>query len=140
MDKAKRNPNALYCDDPSLTQQHFKEECDINVIVDRAQKTGMVTHLNPRVPRYEDCSISVPLHEAFAACERASALFMELPWQTRERFDNDPAKLLLFLSDPQNREEGVKLGILEPKVDVKGSTPISGVSGANGEKPKAESK
>ena len=32
--------SGLACDDPSLTQQQFKEESDINNIVDRFMKTG----------------------------------------------------------------------------------------------------
>lgn len=44
--------------------------------------------------------------------------FNNLASETRKRFDNDPKKLLTFLSDPKNHEEAIKLGIKEHVEDV----------------------
>ena len=46
---------------PSLTQQQFAKEADINVLIDRYKRTGsfynpMVPSGTPRMPRYEDIS------------------------------------------------------------------------------------
>lgn len=107
--------------EPSLTQQHFAEECDINVILARVAKGAQVSHLNPRMPMYGDFT-GIPVgREAFDFVRRAGDAFMSLDWQTRERFGNDPRKLLDFLENPGNRDEAVKLGLVTapvPKADV----------------------
>lgn len=114
----KRDPNALYCDEPSLTQQHFAEECDINSIVKRASEGALVTHVNARVGQYGDFSNIPDYQQAFAVVQRANALFMDMPWETREKFSNDPRRMVEFLQNPQNREEAVKLGLVKaPVVD-----------------------
>ena len=50
---------------------------------------------------------------------RANEQFASLPSKVRARFDNDPAKLLEFVSNKDNLDEAVRLGIAlapeEPK-------------------------
>lgn len=113
-----RDPNALYCDEPSLTQQHFAEECDINEILRRSALSGVLP-VNDKVPMYGDFTV-VPksLSEAFAMIKQANDLFASLPWQTRERFQNNPEKMITFLNDPSNRDEAIKLGLVKPPVVV----------------------
>lgn len=41
---------------PSLTKQSFKDECDINQIVAKFEKTGLVNHLARGVPQFADVS------------------------------------------------------------------------------------
>ena len=94
----KRDPNALYCDDKSLTQQHFAEECDINEIVRRFGLTGTVPE-DYRAPQYGDFSEVTDYHTALNAVRAADAAFMELPADLRYRFSNDPARLIAFLED-----------------------------------------
>lgn len=140
MPKDKRDANALYCDEASLTQQHFAQECDINEILKRAAKTGQLP-INDKVPMYGDF-VAVPksLSEAFSLIKQANDLFMSLPWEARERFGNDPERMVAFLNDPKNREEAVKLGLVKPipaKDDVSGAGSTSGDSGANAAPSKA---
>lgn len=129
---AKRDPNALYCDEPSLTQQHFAEECDINEILRRSAQTGQVP-VNSKVPMYGDFTL-VPksLTEAFAVIKQANDLFTSMPWQVRERFGNDPQKMVEFLNDAKNRDEAIKLGLVvkqeskEPKASETPASPPAG--------------
>lgn len=114
----KRDPNALYCDEPSMTKQSFVDECDINQIIDRARNGGSVDHLNARVPVYADVSNIPDYRSALDVVREADASFMALDAKVRERFANDPGRLLDFLKDPQNYDEGVKLGLLTPKKPV----------------------
>lgn len=115
-DEKKRDPHALYCDDPSLTKQSFAEECSIDEILRRAQNGQDISgSLSGRVARYGDFTNVPNFHEAQNLIARANAAFMELPWQVRERFSNDPAVMVEFLQHDENYEEALKLGLLSPE-------------------------
>lgn len=114
---AASNESGLACEEPSLTQQHFKDETDINNILRQFNVTGMLPEA-PLSPRYGDFSGIVDYHSALNAVIAAEDSFMTLPAQIRARFENDPAQLIDFLSDENNRQEAVKLGLLEvPKAE-----------------------
>lgn len=98
----------------SLTQQHFKEECDINTIVRRYAVTGVMPNVNPKPPIYGDFSEVPDYQAAFAAVAHAGELFASLPSAVRDRFGNDPARMIAFLQDSANRAEAEKLGLIEP--------------------------
>lgn len=116
MPKEKRDPNALYCDEPSLTQQHFAEECDINEILRRSAISGHLP-VNDKVPMYGDfTTVPQSLTEAFSLIKQANDLFAAMPWQVRERFQNNPQKMIEFLNDEKNRDEAVKLGMVKAPV------------------------
>lgn len=108
--------------DKPLTQQSAKDECDINVIIDRIKRGADIPSTQPNPPRYGDFS-SVPtdLRECLNVVRQADELFMTLDAKVRRRFDNDPAKMLDFLNDEKNRQEAVDLGLVyapEPVEDV----------------------
>lgn len=112
----KRDPNALYCDDASLAQQHFAEECDINEILRRSALTGSLPVSN-RTPVYGDFTqVPKSLLEAMAMVKQANDLFDGLGWQVRERFGNNAEKMIAFLNDSKNRDEAIKLGLVKPAV------------------------
>lgn len=127
MAKPVRDPNALYCDEPSLTQQHFASECDINEILRRSAISGQLP-TNERVPMYGDfTTVPKSLLEAMAMVKQANDLFATLPWQARERFSNNAEKMIEFLNDPANRDEAIKLGLVKAPVapeSVPGGTPV----------------
>lgn len=110
----------LACADPSLAQQNFKDECDINHIVKQFGLTGELPG-KPLSPQYGDFTGVLDYHSAVNAVLAAQDDFMELPAQMRSRFDNDPAKLIDFLSNEGNREEAIKLGLVAEKTI---STPV----------------
>lgn len=43
---------------------------------------------------------------------QAQQNFMLLPAEIRERFNNDPGRLIAFLEDDRNKNEAIKLGIV----------------------------
>lgn len=96
---------------PSLTQQSFKDECDINTIVRRFGLSGAMPE--PLAPQYGDFSDAVDFHSAMNAVRSASEGFMTLPADMRKRFDNDPANLIRFLQDDANRPEAIALGLVD---------------------------
>lgn len=118
----------IFFTEPSLTKQQFKDEADINKIIAKYKKTGMPTnYLNNREPVYRDVSSVPSYQEALDVVRTAQDTFMAMPSNVRSRFDNDPAKLLAFLQDPANAEEGVKLGLLQVggvPVPKTGDTPL----------------
>lgn len=100
---------------PGKTQQQFREECDINTIVRRFGITGQAPAPD-RLPEYGDFSQVTDFFSAQLAVREATERFMTLPSSVRERFANDPQRLLEFVSDEENREEGIKLGLFNAPV------------------------
>jgi len=120
----------LVCPEPTLAQQNFKDECDINHIVRQFGLTGELPG-KPLSPQYGDFSGVLDYHSAVNAVLAAQDDFMELPAQLRSRFNNDPAELIDFLANEQNREEATKLGLVAAK-------PISEPSETPSVEPKAD--
>lgn len=89
---------------PSRTRQEFQEECDINNIMKKYFKTGVLTHVNRNAPMYGEVP-ACDFREAFEIVEKSENLFSELPAELRAHFDNDPSKFLEFMEVPENRSE-----------------------------------
>lgn len=124
-------------DEPSMAQQHFKDECDVNNILRKYQSTGLVTHVANGIPSYGDFSSVLEYQQAQNILIEAQDAFEALPASLRKRFDNDPAVMLEFIENPDNREEAEKLGLVVSRVsgtnDVNGSSAnLSGDSIDNG--------
>ena len=106
--------------EPTMTQQHFKEECDINTIMERFGVTGELP-TNIRQPMSADFIEAMNFHEAQNALLEAKNSFMELPAQVRAKFENDPAALIQYLeadldeNGSKEREEFMgKYGLAKP--------------------------
>lgn len=99
----------------TLTQQHFAEEVDINNIVSRALKTGLLgdpMSIGTRQAIFTDVASIGDYQSNLNKIIAAQNAFMELPADLRSRFNNDPANLLAFLSDVNNKDEAIKLGLI----------------------------
>ena len=112
--------------EPSMTQQQFAEDCDLNNIVDKnfnLKDPSFVTKLqlssgqSKREPIYGDFSGVSDYQSALNLVKTANEQFYSLPSKVRDRFSNDPQKLLEFCEDPANYDEGVKLGIYQSKAE-----------------------
>lgn len=98
----------------SKTQQQFKEEADINNVMMKYQKTGILGNiLDQRQPFHGDFTTGFEFQEAQNMIAETTQKFEALPSDLRERFGNSPAKLLDFIADPQNRIEAEKLNLIE---------------------------
>lgn len=94
------------------TRQEFAEDCDINVIMSRYEKTGVINHFSPRSLDYVDFSeIPDNLQDALQMLEDAKASFMTLPASVRTTFDNDPLRFVAFASDPKNLDKMREWGL-----------------------------
>lgn len=114
----RKNDGTIYFDGPNPTVQSSAEDCDINVIIERAKRGMDVSHLvNPRGGFYGDFTQFPDLREAMLMSIKAQEMFMALDPHIRKRFDNDPAKLVEFCEVAENREEAIRLGLIEAPVE-----------------------
>lgn len=118
-------------EEPSMAQQHFKDECDVNNILRKYESTGLVTHVANGTPSYGDFSSVLEFQQAQNILIEAQDAFEALPASLRKRFDNDPALMLEFIENPDNREEAEKLGLVDKKsskvVEASGNSSSSSV-------------
>lgn len=106
--------SGLQCDDDSLTQQQFKEESDINTIVNRFLKSGVLP--NPvNMPQYVDYEGVFDFQSAMNVVRQADENFMRMDANVRARFNNSPQEFLEFFGNPNNSEEAIRLGLALPK-------------------------
>lgn len=110
-------------DDPSLTRQEFKDECDLGMILKRFQATPEGRQALSSAQgfaetcQFGDVSAVPDFRAARDAVIAANQRFMALPPIVRRRFDNDPAAFLDFMQNPANESEARSLGLLKPKVE-----------------------
>lgn len=100
----------------TLTQQHFRDECDINNIMARYEKTGMlIDPLNPptRQPLFGDFSGLPSFMEAQNAIREGVELFEALPARIRKAFNNDPVAYCDFISDRNNLDQALEMGLVD---------------------------
>lgn len=95
----------------SMTQQQFKEECDVNNILAKYRKNGLVTHLSKHNGNFGDFSNVEDYQTSLGKLMEAQNAFLQLPSELRSKFQNDPANLVAYLSDPKNDEEAIKFGL-----------------------------
>lgn len=138
---AKKKPWVIYCtSDEDCTKQSFKDECDMNHIISRINKTGFVpleAQDSLRKQIYGDASNAPSsLEDVYAIVSRADGAFLSLPAHLRERFGG-PSGLLSFLEDPANVKEAQDLGLVaKPQptpLSAKNSAPST--SAGNSETP-----
>lgn len=103
----------LNCNEKTRTKQQFKGDCDINSIVKQHSVTGVLEHVQSRVPVYGDAR-ALDYQEAMNLVISAQESFEGLPSNIRRRFDNDPKKFIEFIDNPKNEDEARELGLLNP--------------------------
>jgi phage internal scaffolding protein len=96
----------------SRTNQSFKDQCDVNLIIAKYRKTGEITHVrNVAQGSYMDCASVPEFQEAQNIIARANSLFADVPANIRAHFDHSPEKFFAFLQDDKNAEEAIKMGL-----------------------------
>lgn len=114
-----RRDVSIDCSEPKLTDQSFKNQCDINVIMANYAKTGVFGHVNSSEPKYIDNSNIPSLEQAFEVVYAAEEAFYELPADIRKLMDNDPSQLENFISNKENAELLLKHGVLMERKNQK---------------------
>jgi len=93
------------------TKQAMRDECDINLIMARYSKTGLLTHLAEGIPQFVDVSEVGDYRAATENVRRVEEYFMGLPSQVRKEFDNDAAAFMEFLESGASEDDLRELGL-----------------------------
>lgn len=111
-DKSERYPHKTGGE--PMTEQHHKKACDINNIIAKYAKTGLVDHINRHQGTYGDAT-GADFKAAQDLIAEQTSIFYELPAKVRTQFDNDPAQYL----DLMQTDDGLETlrGLLTPKQD-----------------------
>lgn len=110
-------------EEPSLTQQAFKEDTDVNIVLERYMKTGEI-QLSKKQGFYGDVSEIPDLTQATEIVAKAQQAFDSLDAKIRYEFKNDPRLLMQFLQDPKNKQRGIELGLFnKPEISAEGTAP-----------------
>lgn len=113
---------------PSVTRQEFKDDADINKIVERVLRGEVVPQ---EFGSYGDFTGVASFQDAMNQVMDARAAFDALPARVRSRFHNNPAALVDFLSDEGNLDEAVRLGLVKPEKEESGGGRVGASAGAD---------
>lgn len=109
---------------PTRAQQHQKDEVDINQIMARYVKTGVIDHVAQYKGQYTE-NRETDYHSAMNLITRADQMFLDLPSQVREKFSNDPGKFLEFVENPDNHSKLTEMGLTTSQPITKPDTEVS---------------
>lgn len=114
---------SLAFDKPSMTDRSFKDECDINKIVERCMRVGWPE--DPGTAQYGDfANMPGTLQEAYDLFHDAEEKFAALPSDLRKVFDNDPAQFLMSFQDPAKKDLLVAHGLIETPAHEQKASPV----------------
>lgn len=94
-----------------FTEQSHKEECDVNNIIQKYDRTGIITHVSKIEARYGDCT-GADFRAAQDLYLNAQKMFDDLPAHIKKRFNQNAGELLEFMDDEKNRDEAIELGLI----------------------------
>lgn len=112
--------------DQTHVQQNLRDETDINRIMSKYRKTGVLTHVSSAVGQYGDFSDVPDYKTGLERIYGAQDLFMSLPATIRDRFNNDPAKFIEFTTDEKNIDELRSMGLAPKKAQAEAERPPLG--------------
>jgi len=115
-DKVNRVATDVENDEPTKTQQQFKDEVDLNVMMKRMGVTGKDMPAAPQDPRfYGDFTSTFDFRDSLDKTREAADRFNALPAEIRRKFDNNPLYLHDWIMDTTNHEQAVELGLLKKR-------------------------
>lgn len=128
------------------TKSEFADDCDINLIMARYKKTGILPDAaRAAAAKYGDFSAVPTFAEMQDKIAAAQQLFLALPATVRKAFDNDPHQFLNASQTAEGRDLMVKLGLgkaeepsAPPSQPAASSAPVAPASGDKPEAVKGE--
>lgn len=114
------------CSGPSLTQQEFAVEADINRIVDKHVKSGLPF---PTGGQFADVSNVPDFNQAMDTVVKAQEAWMQLPAKVRRHFGDKAENFLSALHDKERHPELERLGIIKKPVEAPASSANGGTGG-----------
>lgn len=113
-----------YNDEPSQTQQHFKDECDVNHIIDKFTSTGELLHVRGAPGLYADVGSATDYQDLMNNLRAVQGAFEGLPEEIQDEHGSAEAWLHSMLKDP---DEGVSKGGSERSSEGTGEVPEQGL-------------
>jgi Chlamydia-phage Chp2 scaffold (Chlamy_scaf) len=105
--------NGVSFPEPTLTQQHEQDETDINFIIQRFTRTGILPEARV-LPTYGDfTSEATDYQSALHLIKQADDAFASLPAQLRAHFRHDPAAFMEFMNNDPDPQLLLDLGIAD---------------------------
>lgn len=121
----RRRVQVSFEDSPSLVHPEFKSQCDIRNIMNQYKRQGIRLPTPQFSSEINDLTNLPDYQESLNTVIRAQEALDSLPAQLRKRFANDPSQFIDYVNDPSNRDEMIKLGMIEapvvPVIDQKTS-------------------
>lgn len=96
-----------------FTEQSHKRITDVNYIIKQYDKTGLIINQQNIEAQYGDMS-GDDYKTMLDTVLNAQKAFDELPSKIRKKFNNNPEDYLRFFEDPENRDEAIELGLVNP--------------------------
>lgn len=124
--------------DVVLVEQSHKHETDINVIVSKFQRTGVLEHQRDNPGQFVEVD-PLDYHEAMNIIADANSQFEQMPANIRKDFGNDPAAFLAFTQDPANVDKMKEYGMLNPSYSTQEPVGDTGATAPAEETASAES-
>lgn len=100
----------------SLTRQSELKYADINLIMRKYEKTGVLPPAT-RQGFFADVSGVGDYREAVERVDQMAEYFAHVPADIKKRFDNDPAEFLDFVTNPANMAEIEAMGLIAKSED-----------------------
>lgn len=109
--------SALMCVDETKTQQQYKKQQDIKEIIKKYNATGLLNkNIMANDPMFDDVSEIKDYQDAQNSIAKAAQEFDKLPEAVRAKFNYNPAALLDYLNDSENKEEAIELGLVKKDI------------------------
>ena len=130
-DNKRERKQVCFKDSKGLTHQEQKDQCDINNILDKYARTGLINHVNRYEGQYGDVS-SIDYQTMQNQVAEVNSMFADLPAKERQRFNNDPAQFLEFVATQTNVDD-MRDGVIGNNSPEAPSVTSEGVSGESAE-------
>lgn len=111
--------------EPTMTIQSEKDNCDINVIMNRYATCGTPLPVRQDMqPVYADVSELGDYMDNYNRCKQAEEMFNNLPSALRKELDNNPANLLPFIQDKANESRCIEYGLINKPITEASQAPV----------------
>ena len=108
---------------PTMTKQNLKNEMDVNNIIKKYNKTGVLPDLHKLEAMYGEIT-SMDLQEAMNMHIAAEKAFMEVPSEIRKQFGNDAGAFIDYATDEANITQMREWGLAQPEPPVVETEPV----------------
>lgn len=132
--KIKCIKSVIDCSQDGRTKQAHKDECDINQVLKKYLKTGLIDHVSSHNGQYGEAP-GIDFKEALDLVRRSQDMFDDLPAKARKHFNNDPAAFMDAVHEEGNESLMYELGLSDfppsPVLDEPVSDPNAPASPAS---------